>query len=155
MNDREENIPYISLYETRVLADVSINPSNDNSSIIENFQDKLSQYTNSLISSNLSPSKMIIGYNTFWWPSIKFIAPTLTLDPLNNLLQKFYQSLLPRLGINQNIPKVLISIPFYIGGFQLKALEIEQCIESISTIITYFSSPLSTANLLKHSLEYL
>ena len=37
LNDREENIPYISLYETRVLVRVLTNLSNNNSSIIVKF----------------------------------------------------------------------------------------------------------------------
>ena len=41
------------------------------------------------------------------------------------------------------------------GGLQLKSLELEQVIESISLIITYFNSSLLTANLMKYSLEYL
>jgi len=99
-NSKEQNILYISSYETKVLIGVSINSSNDNSSIITKFQDKLSQYTNLLISSDLSPSNIMIGYNTFWYLLIKFMALALILDTLGNLLCKFYRSLLPQLGIN-------------------------------------------------------
>jgi len=37
----------------------------------------------------------------------------------------------------------------------LKSLEIEQAIESISLIITYFHSDLPTSDLICHSLEYI
>ena len=46
-------------------------------------------------------------------------------------------------------------MPFYIGGLQLRTIEIEQCIELISSIITCFSYALITRDLMKHSLEYL
>ena len=73
----------------------------------------------------------------------------------DNILHIFYCSLLPKMGINRNIPTVLTLIPFYMGGFQLKALEVEQCIKLIGAIICCFNSLLLTANLIKHSLEYL
>jgi len=97
----------------------------------------------------------MMEYNAFWWPSIKFIAPALTFDPSNDILRNFHYILLLKLGINRNIPKILTSIPFYMGGFQLKALEVEQSIESISLLITYFKSALPTSVLMKYSLEYL
>ena len=95
------------------------------------------------------------GYLVFWWPSIKFMAPTLTLAPNDDILRPFHCKLLPQLGVNRNIPKVLIVVLFYMGGFQLKGLELEQTIESISIVIICFNSPLSTVDLMKHSLEYM
>ena len=59
------------------------------------------------------------------------------------------------MGINRNVPQVLTAVPFYIGGFQLKGLEMEQAIKSISILITCFNSPLPTADLIKYSLEYM
>ena len=53
------------------------------------------------------------------------MAPALTLNPVDNILQKFYQTILLRIKINQNIPHTLIPTPFYMGGFQLKLLEME------------------------------
>ena len=37
----------------------------------------------------------------------------------------------------------------------MKSLEIEQCVESIGLIISYFSLILLTSNLIKHSLEHM
>ena len=56
--------------------------------------------------------------------------------------------------INWNIPHTLIPIPFHIGGFELKYLEIEQTIELISVFITNFTSNLPTRDLLMQLLEY-
>jgi len=83
------------------------------------------------------------------------MAPALTLPPTSNILHPFYRNLLPRLGINRNIPKELVEIPIYIRGFGMKSLEVEQCIESISLMISYFNSELPTNKLIKHSLELL
>ena len=91
----------------------------------------------------------------FWWPSIKFIAPALILDSRNNIMRKFHHNLLPRLGINHNIPQVLTAPPPYMGGFDLKSIEIEQIIESISIVVSYFNLTLPTADLIKYSLEYM
>ena len=78
----------------------------------------------------------------------------LTLNPKNNILQKFYRTILPRMKINWNILQAIISIPFYMGGFQSKSLEMEQTIESINLFITNFTSNLLTKDLLVQSLEY-
>ena len=83
------------------------------------------------------------------------MALALIFDPNDDIHRFFHCKLLSRLGINRNIPKVLIAVPFYMGGFQLKGLELEQTIESISIVIICFNSPLSTVDLMKHSLEYI
>ena len=70
------------------------------------------------------------------------MAPALTLAPNNDILQPFYRKLLPRMGINRNVLQVLTAVPFYIRRFQLKGLDIEQAIESISILIACFNSPL-------------
>ena len=83
------------------------------------------------------------------------MAPALILSPQTNILWKFYRGLLPKLKINWNIQLALIPIPFYMGDFEILSLELEQCIESITIVISCFSSTLLMSNLLKHSLEYL
>ena len=94
------NLLYLPPNKARTLVRVLINPSNDNKHIHELFQIKLVQHTTVLATSNLSPSEIIEGYNYFWWPSIKFIAPALTLNPKGNILQKFYRTILPKIKIN-------------------------------------------------------
>ena len=42
-----------------------------------------------------------------------------------NILRSFHRKLLPKLEVNRNIPTELIEIPAYMGGFQMKSLEIE------------------------------
>ena len=108
----DHSIPYLPPTKTRCLVRVDTNPANNNLSILEAFQQKLVQYSNTLISTTLSPLEIIKGYNAFQWPSIKFMAPTLTLDPSDNILRKFHRLLLLKLGINRNIPQILISTPF-------------------------------------------
>ena len=70
--------------------------------------------------------------------------------PLNqSILQKFYCKLIPCLKINRNILPSLSSISFYVGGFQLKSLEIEQYKEAISIFILLFNTLLPLSDLLK------
>jgi len=82
------------------------------------------------------------------------MGPALTLNPGDNILQKFYQTISPKMKINGNILHTLIPIPFYMGGFQLKSLEMEQTIELISVFITSLTSNLPTKDLLIKSLDY-
>ena len=83
------------------------------------------------------------------------MAPTLILDLAQNILQPFYHRLLPRIKVNRNIPIALILLLYYMGGFKLHSIKIEQTIEALSLIISYFNSTLPTNDLLKQSLEYL
>ena len=134
---------------SRTLVGISTNPVNDNKSITTIFYNKLAEYITSIISCNLSPSDIMDRYYKFWWPSIKYMAPALTLSPTSNILQKFHRNLLLKMKINRNVPLALIPIPSHIGGFNLKTLEMEQCIESINIIISYFNSILPTSKLLQ------
>ena len=50
--------------------------------------------------------------------------------------------------INYSLLISLISAPFYMGSFQLKVLEDDQTIESISIVISYFVSELPIRDLI-------
>ena len=112
LDERDQEIPYLLPYKTRSLMEVMTNLSNNNSNIITTFQNKLSQYTNSLILAKLSPLDIMIGYNAFQWSFIKFIAPALIFPPSSNLLHQFHRILLLQISINRNIPEALILTPF-------------------------------------------
>ena len=48
-----------------------------------------------------------------------------------------------------------IPIPFYMGGFKLRSLEMEQIIEGFSILFSDLKSTLPTSDLMKQSLEYM
>ena len=123
----------------RTLVGVATNPSNNNKDIISAFKSKLAQYITSISLAHISPAELMTGYKVFWQLSIYFIAPALTLPPTSNILCPFHRNLLLRLGINRNIPKELIEIPIYMGGFEMKSLEMKQYIELIGLMISYLS----------------
>ena len=66
---------------------------------------------------------------------------------MTNILQPFYQKILPALKINCNLPNELLLIPAYMGGVELKSLEIEQDIEVIVMIIATYNSKLPISKL--------
>ena len=88
----------------RILVGVTTNPSNENKEVLNLIHLKPQVYLATLTSCKLSPSNIMQGHDKFWWPSIKFMAPTLTLESKQNILQPFYRMLLPRIKINRNIP---------------------------------------------------
>ena len=96
---------------------------------------------------DLSPSKIWMEYKSYWWSLICFMAPALTLFPNHDILHPFHRKLPPLLKINQNILTLLVSIPFYMGGFDLRSLKIEQGIEVLGIIISTYKSTLPTSNL--------
>ena len=57
--------------------------------------------------------------------------------------------------VNRNVPLALILIPLHLESFNLKTLEMEQCIESINIVILCFNLILPTSKLLHQSLEYM
>ena len=147
-------ILYIPPYQLRILVSISTNPANKYLLIYSLFQKKLDQYIVSLQLKDLNPSDIWLGLKCFWWPSIKYIAPALTLNPQSNILNTFYRKLLLLLQINRNILQALLNVPFFLGEFRLQSLEIEQGIEVIGMIISIFSSNLPMSDLLKQSIEY-
>ena len=95
LEGQDQHILYLSPLVIRDLVRVSTNPLNNNRDITREFQNKLNTYKASLISSKLSPMEIMKGYLAFWWPSIKFMAPALTLDLNDDILRSFYHKLLP------------------------------------------------------------
>ena len=83
------------------------------------------------------------------------MVPALALQPSSNILQSFYRKLLLKIKVNYNVLLALIPIPSHLGGFNLRTLKIEQYIESIEIVISYFNSCLPTSKLLRQSLEYM
>jgi len=83
------------------------------------------------------------------------MAPVLILSPITNILQPFYYCILPALKVNRYLPNELLSIPTYMGGLDLKAIEIEQGIKAITMIISTYKSPLPTSKLFIQSLEFI
>jgi len=88
-------LPYLAPDVSRILVKVSTNPANKNDSINQIFNKKLAEYVAMLTSCSLSPSDVMEGYYKFWWPSIKYMVPALTLSPALNILQPFHRKLLP------------------------------------------------------------
>ena len=125
LDGTSQSIPYIPPNKMRILVGVETNPSNINKEILNLMHLKTQGYLATLTSCTLSPSDIMEGCDKFWWPSIKCMAPVLTLEPAQNMLQPFYRRLLPRIKINRNLPSALIPILFYIGGFNIRSLEME------------------------------
>ena len=72
-------IKYLAPQESRMLIGIEVVPSHDPLAIVLIFQEKINQYCDRLHTSPLSPTKILASYNSYWWPSLKYIAPLLSL----------------------------------------------------------------------------
>ena len=83
------------------------------------------------------------------------MEPVPTLEPAQNILKPFHRGSLPRIKINRNMPSALLQLPSHLGRFKLRSLEMEQTIEGLSLVMSYFNSTLPTNDWMKQSPECL
>ena len=83
------------------------------------------------------------------------MAPALTLPLAGNVLRPLHRVILPKIGMNRNFPTFMIPVPPAIGGLDLKSLELEQGLSSLSTLAGLWLSSTPSSILLKTSLELL
>lgn len=104
---------------------------------------------------HLSHQQILFGYNAYWWPSIRYMAPALTLPLTGNVLRPLHRAILPKIGVNCNSPKLAIPVSPAAGGLGHKSLELEQGLERLSHMASLWSSPTPSDPLLRTSLKLL
>jgi len=108
--------------------------------IVEVYQKRIDQYCTRLHTCPLSPMKILAGFNSYWWPLLKYIAPLLSLPCDGCILQPLYRSLLPRIRVLRIYPKCMITAHLAVGGLGLESIEVEQIIEASNLFITLYLS---------------
>ena len=83
------------------------------------------------------------------------MALTLTLSPKDNLLRPLHRALLPKIGINRNFPITMIPASPVIGSLGLCSLKLEQDLEQLSLLTTFWPNETLSKPLLTTSLELL
>ena len=83
-------IKYIPPQKLRVLVGVEITPSHDSDPVHETHKGKVNQCIVKLRPMNLSPLLLLQEYKAYWWASLKYMVPILSLHPSENTLQPLY-----------------------------------------------------------------
>ena len=85
-----EVIKHIPPTISRTLVSIYIDLSHKNKQIIATYLEKINQYSHLLQTIDLPPIDIYKGYMSFWWPSLKYMAPFIYLPLHSNLLQKLH-----------------------------------------------------------------
>ena len=117
-----------------MLVSSAIKPANSNKEIIAEFQEKITKLTFKLLHLKLSHQQLLFRYNVYWWPSICYMAPALTLLLSEDILRLLHTSFLSKLGVNRNFPCSIILVAVVAGGLGLQSLEFEQGLEYLGHI---------------------
>ena len=155
IDGKSQSLSFSSLHETRKLVDAAINPSNSTKDVIFDFQAKVAQLTFKLPQLPLSHQQILFGYKVYWWPSIRYMAPNLTLPLSGNVLRPLHRAVLPKLGVNRNFPLIMIPSAAAVGSLGLKSLELEQDLERLSHLDVLWISSAPSSTLMRTSLELL
>ena len=76
-----------------------------------------------LKSSTLLSDDISKGYLLYWWLSIFYLVPISNLLLVDNILNELYFCILPKMGVNQHFPKLMIDALTFIGGLGLLKFE--------------------------------
>ena len=132
-----------------------IDPSHTNDQILEIYDVKLNHCAHALQTIHLAPSEIFKGFLSFWWPSLKYMAPFANIHLHSNILQPLYRNLLPKIKVNRHFPSTMAASSPIIGGLGLPSLEVEQAVEMISLVMSLFPASVATSFYLRESLELL
>ena len=138
----------------RTLVGVLIELNHQNEQIIKSFLDKMEVCENKLGNSKLTLSGIIFGCQNYWLPSIKYLALALNLDHNLNALLNLYAALLPKLKVIRTFSKAMRSVPAFLGGLNLRSLEIETIAQSLHHLMSLCSSNTSIKLLLNTLIEH-
>ena len=121
--------------------------------IVEVYQKRIDQYHTRLHTCPLSPMKILAGFNSYWWLSLKYIPLLLSLSCDRYMLQPLYRSLLPRIRVLRTYLKCMITAHPAVGSLDLGSIEVEQIIETSNLFVTLYLSQTLSSQLLRDSLE--
>ena len=153
-NGLKKEVPHLQANKTRVLVGVPINLCHEEEQIVTMFTEKTKNYADKLATSKLSPGDIMFGYQHYWWPSLKYPAPVLSLAPNLNVLEKLHAALLPKLGVMKTFPLTMREIPAYLGGLNLHSVAVEALAQAINHFISLYEADAPTRPLLRILIEY-
>ena len=143
-----KEVPHLQANKTRVLVGVPINLCHEEAQIVTMFKEKSQIYIDRLAASKLRPGDIMFGYQHYWWPSLKYPTPVLSLAPNLNVLDKLHAALLPKLGVMRTFPTVMRGVPTYFGGLNLHLAEVEALAQAIHHLISLYEAETPTRSLL-------
>ena len=103
---------------------------------------------------HLQERNIMFGCEHYWWLSMKYPALVLSVDYNLNVLSDLHKAMLPKLKVMRTFPIVMRSVLQFLGGLNLRRLEIEVIAQSLHHLISLYSTDTSACTLLKTLIEY-
>ena len=100
---------------------------------------KGNQYHIAFSACPLNRNEIMTGYYTCYLPSITYPLPACHLQEheLKNVNSKAVNTILSKMGINQNFPREVVYCPISYGGLGLRHLYCEQGIGQITKLLSH------------------
>jgi hypothetical protein len=148
----------VNVTEARRTLGVRLAPDGNDTEQAKFMLGVIRQWTEGLRTNNLPKSYAWQSYRTTLWPKIRYSLPSTcikeaTCDVMDKEIRR---ALLPAMGINRNLPKLLAHGSSRLGGLGIPRIAEEQGIAAICQILRYINAPETmTGKLLIASLEAL
>ena len=148
-------IAHLGAHEAREVMGVWQTPSGDMTKQLAELNAKLVCWQSYITNGYLHRR---VVWRAFWstiWRTIQYPLPVLTMTPDEGdaLMQTFYRTILPALGVNRNIHRVFRHTPTRYQGLGLPAVYLEQTVEQLTYFTMHASSDTSLGAELRASAE--
>ena len=140
VENRREEVMHLRADQMRTLVGVPMQLNHQNEQIVQAISSNMVAHQNKLESCKLTPSDIMFGYQHYWWPSLKYPAPVLSFNHDSNILADLHAAMLPKLRVMRTFPIAMRSVPSFLGGLELKRLEVETIAQSLNHLITLHSA---------------
>ena len=156
-NGVEGMVERLPASEAKEVVGVWIAPDGNNVAQMNCLQAKIVRMTVKLQECTIPILWVWRGYLMGMWKSIAYPlgACTLTPEDCNDLAKSIYRTVLPAMGVNRNIPKVMRYAPARFGGLGLPSPELEQGAQQLRLLLQHGPSSTLSGNLIRASLEQL
>ena len=126
--EQEYTLERISALAAERILGIRLSMSGEMKQEYEYRKDQIEKLAHRLYTAPLSPSDAYTVYSTRYCPMIKYALPITTFSKtqLKNIQKRFIHLLLPKMGMNRNMPRAVIFGPRSKGGRELMDLRIVQ-----------------------------
>ena len=131
-----KEIPHVGSDGIRIHVGLQINLNYQNKQIFEQVCDKIVVCNNNLKSSKLTPYDALLGCLHYWWLSLRRLVPTLSLDYKISAVANLHAAILPKLKVIRTFLIVIRSTHPFLGGLDLRLLEVESIAQLFHHLIT-------------------
>ncbi len=136
---------------------VWITPNGNDAAQTEYLSQVANQISSLVATSRLNKFESFMAHRACWFLAVAYSlqTPTLSEREIHKVQTRSMSIFLPKLGLNQHFPRVVLYGPPEMGGLQLRDLYIEQGIAQIMTLLRHVYSNTTVGNMIMIAIQSL